>query len=179
MSSPLAPNPDAFEPPWDDLEALADGALPPSRAARLHDEIRSHPGWPEAWARCEAVSRALGTEGLYPFPPDLALRILADTVGAPRLGALALLGRLAAAVALAVGAWSAWLGGAPAAPSSSGLPAWSRAPVDVSGSGLWAAAPAVPSSGAPWLAAGAVGLVAVGVVLARRWGTGPSQGEAS
>lgn len=176
MTTPPPAPPGPLEPPWEALEGLAAGTLPPEEAARWQAAVTATPGWPAALARCQALHSALGDEGLYPFPRSLALRILADTVGEPRLGLLGIVGRVAAGVALAVGAWSAWLGGAPGAPSAAALPSWARAPVDLPTADVWSAAPTLPSPAAPWAAAGAVGLLVAGVWLARRWGTGVGEG---
>jgi hypothetical protein len=186
----MTPTPPApFEPtgaprapvdvPWEALEDLAAGALPPAEATALRARLATEPGWAAAYARVAALEHALALEGLYPFPAALAARIVDDAIGVRRLGAGALAVRVAAAVVLAVGAWTALLGRAPAPPTSDVLPEWTQAPIALPGERALAVAPAVPAPAAPWAAAGALALVAGGVVLARRWGTGlPPAGEA-
>jgi hypothetical protein len=144
LAPPPPPPPPPGDPRGDDLEQALDGAL----------------------------DRALALEGLYPFPAALAARIVADAVGAPGLGAGAVAARVAAAVVLAVAAWTAFLGRAPAPEAREALPALMPAPVVLPTDRALAAAPALPAPAAPWAAAGALALVAGGVVLARRWGTG-------
>jgi hypothetical protein len=163
--------------PWEALEDLAAGALPQAEATVLRARMASDPAWARAFAEVETVQHALEAEGLFAFPRSLAARIVEHALGAPRLGWAGVAWRAAASVALAVSAWSAWVGGAPALPRTGSLPAWAQAPVDLPGSEVLASAPSVPAGAAPWAALGAVVLLGAGLALARRWGTGLTGGR--
>jgi hypothetical protein len=165
---------DPDDVPWTALEDLAAGALTPQDAARLRARIAAEPALAAAFARVEALDAALALEGLHEFPADLGIRILDEALGVTRLGAGAVAWRVAAAVVLAVSAWVAVLGRAPAVPRADALPAWAHAPVALPADRALAAAPELPAPAAPFAALAAVALVAGGIVLARRWGTGPS-----
>jgi hypothetical protein len=171
-SAPHDPPAEAI--PWEALEDLAAGALPAAHAAHLCARIAAEPALASAFARVTTVQGALASEGLFAFPASLAERIAADLLAPAPLGWGAIAWRAAASVALAASAWAAWVGGAPSVSAPKELPAWARAPVDLSGRGLLGEAPALPAGSALWAALGACALLAGGVVLARRWGTGRS-----
>lgn len=138
-------------------------------------------------ARDLRLERVLSEEGLYPFPPDLAARILREVLG-ERAGqaaglrparALDLVLRAAAAVVLCLGAWTALLGRLPegawlAGPAAEGGPLarLPDAPAPLPAAAAWSAAPEIPAAWAPLLAAAALALLAAGLWLARRWGAG-------
>lgn len=102
------------EPPWEALEALAAGELPPAEARALEARIRAEQGWTDAYAEVREVERRLRDEPLLPLPPMLVERVMAELLPTARERPLVVLARAAAAVLVFIASWLAFSGDVPA-----------------------------------------------------------------
>ncbi len=157
------------DPPWEALEALAAGELPPEDEKRLREQLAVEPGWQQAWREVSNVESLLRAEPLLALPLSFVRDAMAAVVPLEREKPWRVFARVAAAVLVFCASWFAFSGQTPALADAGPRPELVVEMPELAPPVTVKFARSEETTTNILRAGGGLLLVVAGVVLARRW----------